>query len=48
MKIPEHLLPDGWSQTQYGDPICPCGTQIEQDGECPNGHTSPLKNKGLI
>ena len=22
--------------------LCPCGTVIEQDGECPEGHVSPM------
>lgn len=28
--------------------ICPCGNRIEQDGECPNGHVSPLREEGFI
>lgn len=28
--------------------ICPCGHVIEQDGSCPNGHVSPLRQEGFI
>jgi len=27
---------------------CPCGSTIEQDGRCPNGHESPLGKAGLV
>lgn len=45
------LLPKGWSTDGYGSSacfICPCGDTIEQDGECPEGHMSPLVRLGLI
>lgn len=45
------LLPKGWSTDGYGSSanfICPCGDMIEQDGECPEGHMSPLVRLGLI
>lgn len=48
MQIPDHLLPDGWEQNQYGDPICPHGNQMEKDGSGPCGCESPLKEAGLI
>lgn len=28
--------------------VCPCGHKVEDDGECPNGHESPLKQEMLI
>lgn len=28
--------------------ICPCGDEIEYDGECASGHQSPLIKIGLI
>lgn len=48
MRIPDTYLPDDWDQTATGDLICPCGRVIEQDGRCPNGHVSPLRERGLI
>lgn len=37
------ILPRGWKAGQFGDSvICPCDHEIELDGECPNGHESPL------
>lgn len=47
----QELLPAGWSTDGYGIDcllICPCDITIEQDGRCPNGHTSPLRALGLI
>jgi hypothetical protein len=42
-------LPDGWKVGQFGDSlICPDGLEIEPDGECPNGHASPLREMGLL
>jgi hypothetical protein len=49
----EELLPDGW---EVADPemgsdcllVCPHGHTIEQDGICPDGCTSPLRELGLI
>jgi len=39
----EVTLPDGWDAGAYGDTlICPCGDEIELDGQCPEGCTSPL------
>lgn len=41
-----------WSTDGFGPfdscLICPCGITIEQDGRCPNGHLSPLRQLGLI
>lgn len=49
MRVPESVLPDGWDQSGDGMVlICPCGHRIETDGECPNGHVSPLREMGLI
>lgn len=47
------LLPPGWEidSELYGIDcllICPCGVTIEQDGQCPDGHVSPLRVAGLI
>jgi len=40
---------EGWRVHEYGDMfICPCGYNIEMDGECPIGHKSPLLTNGLI
>lgn len=49
----DSVLPEGWDHDAeyYGLEFlltCPCGYQIEQDGECPSGCVSPLKEKGLI
>lgn len=47
--IPKEVLPDGWHEEPHiNGLICPCGSSIELDGECPNGHVSPLVKKGLI
>lgn len=27
---------------------CPCGDAIEPDGQCPDGHVSPLRAMGMI
>lgn len=32
----------GWSVDPVGVLICPCGHRVEDDGECPNGHKSPI------
>lgn len=45
------LLPEGWQTDGYGLDallICPCGNTIEQDGRCPQGCVSPLREQGLI
>lgn len=47
------LLPEGWDidSEVYGLDcllVCPCGVTIEQDGQCPEGHVSPLRTMGLI
>ena len=28
--------------------VCPCGNYIEWDGECPEGHVSPIRAAGFI
>lgn len=41
----------GWSTDDFGidsNLICPCGYTIEQDGTCPDGCVSPLREMGLI
>ena len=38
-----------WEVSAYGDSfICPCGDEIELDGECAEGHVSPMREMGLI
>lgn len=37
-----------WQVGRDGTITCPCGHRIEDDGECPNGHVSPLRDAGLI
>lgn len=40
-----------WSTDGYGidsNLIAPDGCMIEQDGECPHGHVSPLRTTGLV
>jgi hypothetical protein len=44
MEIPSHLLPYGFEQDQFGQPICPCGNKTEVDGGFPCEHENPLKN----
>ena len=39
---------EGFYINGYGNIVCPCGTSIEDDGECPEGHVSPLRQAGLI
>ena len=46
MQIPEHLLGEGFTQDQFGHPICPCGNKTEVDGGFPCEHENPLN--GLI
>jgi len=31
-----------------GEVICPCGYEVEADGECPSGCVSPLLLMGLV
>jgi hypothetical protein len=39
----EVALPEGWESGSMGDTlVCPCGYDIELDGRCPDGCTSPL------
>lgn len=45
---PDTGLPPGWEFTDLGDLVCPCGDQIELDGECGEEHVSPLRQAGLI
>ena len=49
----EQILPEDWevADAQMGSScllLCPCGEMIEQDGECPEGHVSPLVEMGMI
>ena len=52
-EIIDSILPKGWTHNAdtFGEDftlVCPCGIEIEQDGTCPNGHVSPLREQGLI
>jgi hypothetical protein len=31
-----------WKTDRAGVLICPCGHRVEDDGQCPNGHESPI------
>lgn len=47
------ILPDGWSHDAEEFRLafslfCPHGHEIEQDGECPDGCVSPLRDQGWI
>jgi len=49
MRIPDSVLEGDWESVPHMNALrCPCGHTIELDGECPNGHVSILKQKGLI
>lgn len=40
---------EDWEVGTYGDTlICPCGNEIETDGDCPEGCESPLKTIGIL
>jgi hypothetical protein len=39
---------DDWSTDGLGVLICPCGNRVEDDGQCPNGHVSPMRQEGFI
>ena len=41
-------LDEEWEVLADGTLVCPCGHRVEDDGECPNGHTSPLIRAGMI
>lgn len=38
----------GWTVDPDGTIRCPCGRRIEDDGECPDGHVSPMRSAGII
>jgi hypothetical protein len=47
------LLPDGWELCEPDMGIeslleAPDGCVIEQDGRCPHGYVSPLRELGLV
>lgn len=44
----DELGADDWTVGVRGNLRCPCGRIVEDDAECPNGHTSPLRDAGLI
>ena len=37
-----------WTLSHDGLFVCPCGRRVEDDGQCPDGHTSPMRQLGLI
>lgn len=37
-----------WTTNRYNQLICPCDNCIEIDGNCPNGHISPVRQEGMI
>jgi hypothetical protein len=40
---------EGWTVHHMGDMfVCPCGSLVELDGECPEGHVSPMRKAGMI
>lgn len=38
----------GWEYIDDTALSCPCGHSIEWDGQCPEGHVSPLRAAGMI
>lgn len=52
MSMKEQMLKEmgytEWSVDHMGMLVCPCGRKVEDDGECPNGHVSPLRENALI
>jgi hypothetical protein len=39
---------NGWEYVDDSVLMCPCGDNIEWDGECAEGHVSPIRRAGLI
>lgn len=39
---------DGWIVDADGFFVCPCGIRIEDDGQCPEGHVSPMRQERMI
>ena len=39
---------DGWSVSADQMSLCPCGRLVEDDGSCPDGHESPMRQEGMI
>lgn len=46
-EVLREIVPEEWS-VEMGQLVCPCGYIIELDGECPEGHKSPVREKGMI
>lgn len=44
----EMIGADDWRVDSRGNLRCPCERIVEDDGSCPNGHTSPLREAGMI
>ena len=47
-QILDQLGADEWDISADGMLLCPCGRRVEDDGECPDGHVSPLRQAGMI
>jgi hypothetical protein len=41
-------LDSDWTVGADGVLVCPCGHRVEDDGQCPDGHESPLRGAGMI
>lgn len=41
-------LDSDWTVGHDGVLRCPCNHRVEDDGQCPNGHVSPLRKAGMI
>ena len=44
----DYLGKHEWSIAPGGVLVCPCGHRVEDDGQCPNGHVSPMREAGMI
>ena len=38
---------EGWMANGQDELVCPCGEVIGLDGECPEGHRSPVMTLGF-
>lgn len=47
-QVIEDRVDEDWLVERDGMLVCPCGHRVEDDGECPEGHVSPLRRMGLI
>jgi len=44
----EFLKGTDWTTDGLGTLICPHGYRVEDDGKCPEGCVSPMKEAGII